>query len=368
MKESQLAAACEAFAEAPFDDSRWLPALGRMAALTGSARGELIACNGADLLFNFLTDVSEEMLREFVDIDGGNMATNWRLRSSAGAPPMKLVWERDYEMTRAGSPPSAYDDYGERHDMIFGCQAPLVVEPDLMVGLAVLRTERDGPTTPEQRRFFAMLAPFVRMATRTALLLEQQGARLVAGTLEAMSLAALVCDGSGAVRSMTPAAEQLLTRSSALRVAGGAIRCRRSEDEAAVGSALRRAIGDSPGAGRSSTLVVERGDIPRILSFVALPAREWSFGFQPRALVVIRVNHDETPLNASMLRALYGLTPAEAEIVLALLAGRSRRKIAEIRKVTQTTVESQLKAIYQKMDVTREIELFVKLRAFAGIL
>ncbi|MSO75674.1 MAG: helix-turn-helix transcriptional regulator [Alphaproteobacteria bacterium] len=57
------------------------------------------------------------------------------------------------------------------------------------------------------------------------------------------------------------------------------------------------------------------------------------------------------------LRALYGLTPAEADVAVALAEGKTLDRVAEERGVSRETVRFQLKAIYAKTGTSRQAEL-----------
>jgi DNA-binding CsgD family transcriptional regulator len=58
-----------------------------------------------------------------------------------------------------------------------------------------------------------------------------------------------------------------------------------------------------------------------------------------------------------VLRALYGLTPAECRVALLLSDGHAPRKIANMVGVTDNTVRSQIKSIFAKTGVKRQVEL-----------
>jgi DNA-binding CsgD family transcriptional regulator len=88
-----------------------------------------------------------------------------------------------------------------------------------------------------------------------------------------------------------------------------------------------------------------------------LPRKEWSFGFEPRAIVALHVSADIGEVRQQQLRDLLGLTQAEAEIAILAANGSSREEIARTRGATANTVGSQLKSIFAKADVTREAEL-----------
>lgn len=59
----------------------------------------------------------------------------------------------------------------------------------------------------------------------------------------------------------------------------------------------------------------------------------------------------------SVLRALYGLTPAETEVANGLLMGYSIEEIASLRHVRLGTVRIQMKSLFSKTGTCRQGEL-----------
>ena len=64
---------------------------------------------------------------------------------------------------------------------------------------------------------------------------------------------------------------------------------------------------------------------------------------------------------ASRIRALYGLTRAEAEVVTALCDGKGIEQLSQERGVALNTVRTQMKTIYLKMDCSRQSELVARI-------
>jgi len=68
-----------------------------------------------------------------------------------------------------------------------------------------------------------------------------------------------------------------------------------------------------------------------------------------------------------VLRALYGLTPAECRVALLLGDGHAPRKIVNMVGVTDNTVRSQIKSIFSKTGVKRQGELIRLLMDNSGL-
>ncbi|WP_052757572.1 helix-turn-helix transcriptional regulator [Sphingobium chungbukense] len=74
-------------------------------------------------------------------------------------------------------------------------------------------------------------------------------------------------------------------------------------------------------------------------------------------LVIVRSGrrwHSSAP---AILRTAFGLSTAEIDVALALARGETRDEIAAARRTSVQTVRAQLKSIFAKLSVTREIEL-----------
>jgi DNA-binding CsgD family transcriptional regulator len=364
MRPAELLSLTAQFANAAFEPDGWLKALDALAESTGSTRGQLIGIGGPAVVpFNLVTNLAPQALEDFLAINGGDPGVNWRVAAAAGTQSLQVSSEVDYERARPALQTDVYDDFCNQYDMPFGCQTELYSNDGLLIGLAVLRTRSDGPSTAEARMLMEDIAPHVRQAVRTAMILDQRGPELVAGALDAMSMAAFVCDGRGRVRQMTSAAEDIVGTGRPLRLEAGRLRDSSSNDEASVERAVATAMAD----GLASTIVVGAPDNPTLLSIIPAPARDWSFTFAPGAILILRSGVERGAAKSHLLRALYGLTASEAEVVVCFLAGLSRDGIAAERGVSIGTVQSQMKSIFSKVGVKREADLAIKLAPLIGV-
>ncbi len=106
-------------------------------------------------------------------------------------------------------------------------------------------------------------------------------------------------------------------------------------------------------------------DEPRLLLLVMpLPQRmsPWGGGgriLDPgRVLVILRDGAHPAALDGDTLKALYGLTDAEAAVARSLLGGRSAEAVAEDRGVSMPTIRTQIRQILEKTGARslRELE------------
>lgn len=159
-----------------------------------------------------------------------------------------------------------------------------------------------------------------------------------------------LCDELGRVRGLTAGAQALLEEDGALALRAGVLMT--TSDDLDLGEGIRTARCGSGG----QTLFIPSPAGPALVLDVT-PLLSAAPGL--RALVVVSArNQAAAPgdLEAALL-ASFALTAAEADIAIRLTRGATRAAIATARGVSLGTVKSQIKSVYQKVGVTREVEL-----------
>jgi DNA-binding CsgD family transcriptional regulator len=77
-----------------------------------------------------------------------------------------------------------------------------------------------------------------------------------------------------------------------------------------------------------------------------------------RTSVVMLVSRETSPSpNPARLQQMYGLTSAEAQLATSLACGSTPLEIARRRKLSRTTIRSQLAALFSKTETKRQSEL-----------
>lgn len=357
----------DAFHGAAVDGTSWYGALESLAAATGSRTGELI-CIGtnAAIPINITTDIDPAFPAAFAEAGGGNPRINPRVNAGMNAPALKVMAESDFITPDEYQRDLHYQEFARPWDIPFICLTTLARQDDMLIGLAVLRSQQQGHITRQQRRTFAAIAPHVRAAVRTHIALEGNGVALLKGAMEALAIPAFVCDRLGLVRELTPTAETVINRGRGLQLKLGRLHACQSDDARRLSDAIdAAAIGYAkPMSPPLRTVIVrssEHDTSPLVLDVVALPARAYEFSFAPRVLVIVRNNTDSTERKAAILQAAYALTPAETDIALQLCAGKTAATIATNRNVTVGTVRLQIKTILAKVGINRQIELVARL-------
>ena len=116
--------------------------------------------------------------------------------------------------------------------------------------------------------------------------------------------------------------------------------------------ALLSAVGEAV-AGKTTLLHLEDNpqESPKLIK--VRPAREKGW-----ALVSVSdVDIDPSEIEASMLKQLFGLTPAECAVAFALLEHEKLSDVAEARKVSVETIRMHVKNIFLKTGISSQKKL-----------
>jgi DNA-binding CsgD family transcriptional regulator len=348
----------EDFVAAALEPARWGEALAHLAAATGSDMAQLIGFgSGFDISFNWINGGQQAMSDAILPLP---TETNFRVAAARRFPSQAILDERHYEAVVPTLPSREYVELCREWDIPYGCQTNLREQADGLIGLALLRSERNGRTTARERALFDRARRDAAAAVSLQIGLEEQGYRLIAGAFEAMSSACFVLDRAMRVRATTPQAEALLS-AGRLRLSDG-----RPSARGDKGDALARAMRDlhlGAGASRRVILAGEPGASALSIQVHRLPRREWDLGFAPHAILLATQADPVAGQQDAGLRAAFGLTTTEAEIALMLARGMVRPAICAARGISNETLRSHLRAIYAKLGVRREAEVVRVLNA-----
>lgn len=215
----------------------------------------------------------------------------------------------------------------------------------------------------ESARFLQRITPHLRraFAVNEKLAAAVATDHTLTTFLSRLEDAAAVLDSAGNVMITNPAAEKLIKAGKVVAVPRGkGLIFREPATDAAYRRALAAALDvaqptashsvvvDCPVAGRGSVLILP---LRPKAGNLALSVR------QAHALVIFRFAAALPLPPKQLLQAHYGLTAAEANVALKLVAGLTPQEAADELGVSPTTVRNQIAAILNKMGVRRQAEL-----------
>ncbi len=223
--------------------------------------------------------------------------------------------------------------------------------------ISLTRGRRAEPFSPADLEALDLLAPHLMrlLRLRGELAAHRHGARLARDTLDSLGIATIVVRGDGRMVHANAAGEAVLRRQDGLWLRDGAVTCRHSQSAPRLAAAISVATASHP---EGSAVAIDRdaGEPPYLVDLSPLGGRF-------RRAMALMTFRDPAVADTSLgvrLRALYGLTKAEAAIAMDLSRGLSPTGIAPRRGVKPNTVRTQLAAVAAKMGCGRQADIAAK--------
>jgi len=259
-----------------------------------------------------------------------------------------------------------YSDYLTRLNTIRGCFTIVVGDDDPILPrthLSIYRGVGSRPFSNSERRALELLSPHVLQALRLAYRLEfaEETQASALDVLQQLRCGVVLVDRDRHIVFMNRAAERLCTRERGLLTWKRSpnvceLRAALSREDVtlqrAIDSALRISASQSDEPASAAGPVAVHGMHGRgtlILTTLPLP-QTLHDPARSQAKVVIFVEDPVAKLSSGnrIFTVLFGFTPAEVRVAEALLLGESPKKIADRFAITENTVRTQIRSLYDK--------------------
>ena len=218
------------------------------------------------------------------------------------------------------------------------------------------------------------LVPHIRRAFDMQHRFAVAGAGVVGGTALGAG-AAMTLDVAGRVLHATPAAEAALADGTRIgRRADGRLRFPGTRTQRWLETTLRRFASGEAGTGPDIRPLGEAAAGAGVAMLEPIPERRDGIARiataldprRPVAVLLLRPSPADPARGARALRRLFGLTPAEAEVALALGAGAAPDEIAAAKGVSVHTVRSQIRSVFLATGCKRQGQVAALVRDVIG--
>jgi DNA-binding CsgD family transcriptional regulator len=259
------------------------------------------------------------------------------------------------------------------YDRRYMSACKLVDTDEAAVVLAMLSGVDQGPLSEQAIAFLERLLPHLRRACRISLQNFVYSTQALVGHMLVNKLRqpVLLTGMQGEVMHANEAAQELLRSTRLVAVDGGQLRLpsRSLQELLRECSALEQAIKsgaagagaeDAPAGRFRSLRVGDEREAESLYAFYTVLSPQGAmgtFGLRPVVMLLFYHPHSAPAIDASLLYAVFGLTPAECRIATLLAEGLSLKKIAQVQGTQHDTVRKQLRSIYQKTSTNRQPEL-----------
>lgn len=225
------------------------------------------------------------------------------------------------------------------------------------IGIGLHRSFTNQPFSQEELAKLELLLPHFQRALRIQkefvhLRREKQ---TLETALNRFMLGVIILNSDNSLYYTNPVAENFLTKHPALRInSEQRLQAHSAQENITLYNSLfkLRQTDKKQRASNQVALSVHHPDKEHGLHILAVRLDE----NEANPLLALYIADPELSFNLppEALQNLYGMTPAEANVAIALANGASAQQISERHQVSIETVRSQLKSIYSKMNVNRQ--------------
>ncbi len=169
-------------------------------------------------------------------------------------------------------------------------------------------------------------------------------------------------DATGRVIYMNARFEQLLGPD--LTVRDGRLASADVDADRTLAAALKRATDDGGSLECQLPAVVlpRREGRPLVARIAPVVGRANDLLARESAIVMLTdLDADDVGPELTVLRGVFGLTPAEARLAAQIAAGKSLADIAQVERITRETVRGRLKSVFEKTGTSRQPDLAILL-------
>lgn len=202
--------------------------------------------------------------------------------------------------------------------------------------------------------------PHMEQALRTQEHLEQLGNGVgdITGVIDAIRHGIVIVGSGCGVVHLNSAAERILTSGDGLCIRSGRVEATRVSTNTELQVSITRACVEPQNGSRSGdSFACSRppGKRPYVIHVLPLTAAENPSA--ARALLMIIDPEQESEPLKMLIRRLFGLTNAEADVALRVLCGDGLKPISADLTLSMATVKTHLHHIFSKTDTHRQAEL-----------
>jgi DNA-binding CsgD family transcriptional regulator len=266
-----------------------------------------------------------------------------------------------------------YNDFLRPQDWFYCCGVMIAQDQSTISEITAVRSRRAGSFTPNEIALFEYLAPHLQCAVRIHNLVAGLESRLNAttGILDRTPMGIVAVDSGAKVILANRAAEAILKGGDGLMYRDG-LQASSRQETAKLHNAIAAVCTQRDfGIPKHETVIqVHRpsGSRPFEVLVSPLPSRSSLRKGGAAAAVFITDPEAEAALDSGALHELFGLTPAEIRLCIALVEGKSVEGYAHESGISPNTARTYVKRIYSKTGVRRQSELVrLLLKSPAGL-
>jgi DNA-binding CsgD family transcriptional regulator len=239
------------------------------------------------------------------------------------------------------------------------------------VPTTVIRHERDGMADRQSMERMTLIVPHVRRAALIGNVIGLQTceAASLADMVDGLAAGIFLVDGSGRVMHANTSGQEILDEGSILRNLGGRLAATRPDTDQALKTVFAEANGGDAVVGEKGVAVPMEDTggeryVAHVLPLTSGARRRAGNAYAAAAAVFVNKAALETSSGPEVLAKAYSLTAMELRVLLGIVEVGGGPTVAKDLGISETTVRSHLKHVFEKTGTNRQADLVKLVAAF----
>jgi PAS domain S-box-containing protein len=256
-----------------------------------------------------------------------------------------------------------YQEFARKVDAFKVLASLMIREGGSIDTISFFRPETHSPYTKREKKLLDVFIPHITRALdlQNRLHVTNTRASLLQNSFDTLQSAIVLLKQDGKVIFLNRAAEDLIGQCAELYLRRDRLCAMSHADHSKLEQLIKKvAIGNGgQRLGEGMTIRRETGDRLQIIAAPVPIDRQATLmaGLGPVAMLVIHDPGQHTQMPHEAIAAMFGLTPSEARLLLALSEGQTLSQYADASHVTQNTARTHLKSVFAKTNTSRQSDL-----------
>src|SRR5262249_29582913 len=266
-----------------------------------------------------------------------------------------------------------YKEWVRPQGWIDAASAVLEKSATSYAAISVIRHERHGLIDDEARTRMGVLVPHVRRAVLIGQVIDvhKTEASTLADTLDGLSAGMFVVDATGRIIHANCSGQIMISDGKVIRAAGGRLlACNAGANQTLqeLFAAAERGDAAFGSKGIAVPLAARNGDdhLAHVLPLTIAGRRRKTRSPAAVAAVCVRKAAFDAPCWLEVIAKRYGLTPSELRVLLAIVEIGGVPEVARAMGLSDTTVKTHLRHVFEKTGTTRQADLVKLIASFAN--
>jgi len=245
--------------------------------------------------------------------------------------------------------------------------ADIQVEGGIECRLRLTRGPGERNFSAREKALCQLLVPHLKRAVllHSSMDVIETERQLYSMTMDRMLLGTAVLDERGMIQRTNRVADEILGEKDGLRISQQSLHAEQPAEERELQRLIRAALevtATGPGVPEALSVTRRSGRASLGVLVRSIPLGPLSEGrHRPAAVAYIRDPERKLHLSQKLIRHLFGLTAAEANLALLLADGLTLDEAARQLKIRKNTIRAHLRSIFAKTGVRRQATLVQQL-------